>query len=111
MAPPSGTLPPPDILANYEKIVPGSAQRSLGVFESQSEHRRAMESKAQEAQIADTRRGRFFGLIIGLTAIISGSATAICGSELAGGFIGGGGVIGSSPFLCSVAMLMTGRRR
>jgi uncharacterized membrane protein len=90
----AGGLPPPELLAEYEKVVPGSAQRILDAFEKQSEHRRVMEVKAQEAQIADTRRGQIFGLIIGLTAILIGSATAIYGSELAGGFIGGGGVIG-----------------
>lgn len=53
-----------------------------------------MEVKAQEAHIADTRRGQILGLIIGLTAIVSGSLTAAFGSAWAGGFIGGGGVIG-----------------
>jgi len=107
---PGGVLPPPEILAEYDKIVPGSAARILDAFEKQSEHRRALEIKAQEAQIADTRRGQIFGLVIGLTAIISGSVTAIYGSELAGGFIGGGGVIG----LVSVFVLgryMGGRQK
>ena len=45
-------------------------------------------------QIVVTYLGQVFGLIIGLTAIISGSLTAYHGSPLAGGFIGGGGVIG-----------------
>jgi uncharacterized membrane protein len=91
---PEGILPPPEILQAYEAIVHGSAERLLDVFEKLSVHRRSLETRAQEAQIADTRRGQIFGLVIGLAAIVSGSLTAIFGSPLAGGFIGGGGVIG-----------------
>ena len=54
----------------------------------------SLETKAQEAQIADIKRGQVFGLIIGITAIVGGSLTASLGQSLAGTFIGGGGVIG-----------------
>jgi uncharacterized membrane protein len=90
----SEVLPPAAVLAEYEKTVPGSAREILDVFQKMAAHRCTLEMRAQEAQIADTRRGQFFGLIIGLVAIIAGSVTAIYGSGLAGGFIGGGGVIG-----------------
>jgi uncharacterized membrane protein len=93
-----GLLPEPQILAEFDKVVPGMAARLLAAFEKQAEHRREMEAKAQAAQIADTRRGQVFGLIIGLAALVGGSLTAVYASgtagEIAGGFIGGGGVIG-----------------
>jgi uncharacterized membrane protein len=87
-------LPSPELLREYNTIVPGAAERILAAFEQQAEHRRTMEAKDLEARIADTRRGQLYGLLIGLTAIVSGALTAIYGSALAGGFIGGGGVIG-----------------
>ena len=90
----SGILPPADLLRQYDEIVPGSAQLIINGFQKQSEHRQAIEKRALEAQIADTRRGQIFGLVIGLAAIIGGSLTAILSSEWAGAFIGGGGVIG-----------------
>lgn len=89
-----GPLPEPIVLEHLEKIVPGAGKLVIEAFAEQSRHRMTLEVKAQEAQIADTRRGQVFGLIIGMTAIISGSLTAILGSAWAGGFIGGGGVIG-----------------
>jgi uncharacterized membrane protein len=101
-----GGLPDPAILEGYEKIVHGSAARILAAFEAESAHRRKLEEIAQAAQIADTRRGQFFGLLIGLAAIISGAMTAIYGHEWAGGFIGGGGVIG----LVSVFVIGRARR-
>ena len=39
----SGPLPPPQILEKYESIVPGSADRIIGMAEKQSEHRRSIE--------------------------------------------------------------------
>jgi uncharacterized membrane protein len=87
-------LPSPADLAEYETLVPGAAARLFAAFEAQSAHRRDMEAKAQAAQITQIQRGQCYGLVIGLVAIISGSLTAIFGSGLAGGFIGGGGVIG-----------------
>jgi uncharacterized membrane protein len=88
----AGGLPDPSILARYEKLVPGSAANILAAFQAESAHRRKLEEIAQAAQIADTRRGQFFGLLIGLAAIVSGAVTAIYGHEWAGGFIGAGGV-------------------
>lgn len=37
----SGPLPPPQVLAQYESILPGSANRILSMAEKQSEHRRS----------------------------------------------------------------------
>lgn len=96
-----GPLPHPDILAGYENILPGAADRIITLAESEATHRREIEKKAVEAEIAglrdeakDTSRGQFCGLIIGLAAIFSGAYSATHGAQWAGGFIGAGGVIG-----------------
>jgi uncharacterized membrane protein len=41
----SGPLPPPEILAQYNEIVPGAAERILKMAEEQSAHRRGLEDK------------------------------------------------------------------
>ncbi len=64
-----------------------------------------MDRQALHAQIMFGYLGQIFGLIIGMTAIISGALTAYYGSEWAGGFIGGGGVIGL------VSVFVLGRRK
>jgi uncharacterized membrane protein len=95
-------------LDRIEKIAissPELAKELLKEFQAYSEHLREMDRKAIQAQIAVTYLGQVFGLIIGMTAIISGALTAYHGSQWAGGFIGGGGVIGL------VSVFVLGRRK
>ena len=96
-----GPIPPPQILAGYEKLLPGSADRILCMAEKETAHRQIMETKAIDAEIEglrneakDIKRGQICGLIIGITALLSGTYTSITGYPWAGSFIGAGGVIG-----------------
>jgi uncharacterized membrane protein len=84
---------------------PDIAKDLLKEFQAYSAHLREMDRKALQAQINVTYLGQLFGLIIGMTAIISGALTAYHGSQWAGGFIGGGGVIGL------VSVFVLGRRK
>ena len=96
------------LLDKIEKMTPTSpelASELLKEFRAHSEHLRDMDRKSIQAQIIVTYLGQVFGLIIGVTAIISGALTAYHGSEWAGGFIGGGGVIGL------VSVFVLGRRK
>lgn len=90
----SGPIPHPDILAHYNNIVPGAAERIIQMAESEKEHRHHIEKSALQADISEARLGQIFAFLIGITAIIAGAYTAVAGEPLAGGFIGGGGVIG-----------------
>ncbi len=96
-----GPIPPPSILNEYEKLLPGSADRILSMAEKETQHRHKMETKAIDAEIeglkneaSDTKRGQCFGLFIGVTAIISGAYTSVHGYPWSGTFIGAGGVAG-----------------
>ena len=96
------------LLDKIEKISTSSpeiAQALLTEFKAHSDHIREMDRKALRAQIIITYLGQVFGLIIGMTAIISGAVIASQGSQWAGGFIGGGGVIGL------VSVFVLGRRK
>ena len=48
----SGPLPPPEMLAQYEEILPGAAERILSMAERQAEHRQKMERDESEAERA-----------------------------------------------------------
>jgi uncharacterized membrane protein len=87
-------LPPPEILEHYERIRPGFADRIVVSFEKQGEHRRSLEERTLLAQFELARRGQIFGFILGLTALAGGTLAAVLGAQWAGGFIGGGGVVG-----------------
>ncbi|MBI1812727.1 hypothetical protein HY285_03410 [Candidatus Peregrinibacteria bacterium] len=41
-----------------------------------------------------SERGLVFGLIIGITAIVTGGLCAALGQQVAASFIGGGGIVG-----------------
>jgi uncharacterized membrane protein len=81
-------------------------------YRLEAEHLRLLEKKAIEADIArgkrrdqEARLGQIFGLIIGLSAIFAGSYAIQNGSELGGGLIGSGGIIGL------VAVFVLGRQK
>jgi uncharacterized membrane protein len=94
-----------DRIEKIGKSSPEIARELLNEFKKYSEHLREMDRKALQAQITITYLGQVFGLIIGITAIISGAVIAVQGSQWAGSFIGGGGVIGL------VSVFVLGRRK
>lgn len=96
----------------FAKLLPEYAKSMLDEFRIQSEHERQMdlhanrmEERALDARTRITLVGQFLGLIIGVTAIIAGTYAAVQGSQWAGAFIGGGGVIGL------VSVFVLGRRK
>ena len=48
----SGPLPPPEMLDQYEQILPGAAERLFTMVERQEEHRQALEREESEADRA-----------------------------------------------------------
>ena len=82
------------MLERYEQVVPGFANRLLLMAESETHHRHTMEKVELNADILERRTGQWLAFLIGLTALVLGSYTAIQGSEIAGSFLGTGGVVG-----------------
>jgi len=72
-----GPIPPPNIIAGYEKILPGAADRILAMAENQSKHRQEMEKKMIEAESRDSLLGIIFGFSLGIGCIIAAIIMAI----------------------------------
>lgn len=96
-----GPIPPPVILAQYDQIQSGLADRIMKMAESETAHRQSIENRAIDADIVfkgkeytERRIGQFLGFCIGTAAIFCGSYTAIHGQPLVGGLFGTGGVLG-----------------
>jgi len=94
------------------ELLPEFANQGLQLLDVQSNHDREMElarlkiqERERDVQNTALLRGQIYGFIVGMTAIISGAVTASMGSQWAGGFIGGGGVIGL------VSVFVLGRRK
>ena len=69
----AGPLPPPEMLAEYDAVLPGGADRIVSMAEDQSAHRRRMES-----------RGQMFGFVLALVAILGGIGLILDGKSTAG---------------------------
>ncbi len=97
----SGPMPPPEYLARYEQICPGSADRMLAMAEKEAGHRRTTETTIVSAQInhhhkqfSEARLGQICALIITLAALGAGVYTASQGHEVTGSILGVGGIGG-----------------
>lgn len=89
----SGPIPHPQILSEYERIVPGSAAKILDMAVSQSEHRKSLEIKVISTNINNSKLGLWFGLIIGLAGICAGTILSLHDKQIAGSVIGGGALV------------------
>lgn len=99
-----GPLPAPEIIEQYERVLPGSAERLLRMVEQEGEHRRALESRQLRSQIMETHIGQWMAFMIGMFTIAAGAYTAMHGAEWPGAVMGSGGVIGL------VAVFIYGRK-
>lgn len=96
-----GPIPPPGVLAEYNQVLPGAANRIIAMAEKEAAHRHEMDKSLLQAQIngmkyeaSDTKRGQVFGFLIGLAALFVGGACAYMRQEIAASFIGAGGIVG-----------------
>ena len=60
----SESLPPPDVLAVYEEMHPGTFEKLLGLLDVEQKHRHAMDKVYAEMQARVGKMGRLFGFFI-----------------------------------------------
>jgi len=77
-------LPPPDMLAAYERILPGAAKRIFDRMERQADHRQWAEKVKLEADIMAQKKGQYFAFIMGLIGLIGGFGLIWIGSSAIG---------------------------
>lgn len=65
----AGPLPPPEILQQYNEILPGAAERVFSLTEKQAAHRMNLENSIVQAQIRESSRGQTFALIIAVLGL------------------------------------------
>jgi len=103
------------MLARYEQIHPGTAERIIQRFELESEHRHALERQVvqsqidrQEAEVVEIRRGQWFAFILGGIGLLVGGAVAGFSQTKAGAYAGG--AIGGVTLVGLVTAFIAGRR-
>ncbi len=75
----SGPIPHPGLLAKYEELQTGLAERIITMAEEQSKHRREMEARQLDANIKhldnhdkSISKGQLFAFILGLITVLGG---------------------------------------
>lgn len=84
-----GPLPHPSILEEYDRILPGAAERILTMAEIQSSHRQKLEERALKTESRNSLLGIICGGIIGLCGIILAGICIYSGKEWGGIGLGG----------------------
>ena len=64
-----GPLPPPILYGEYDKILPGSAERIMLLTEREQAHRHKWESEVLGVQGGEIKRGQWLGFLLGAAAI------------------------------------------
>jgi len=88
----AGPLPPPELMAEYDQLLPGSADRIITMAENQARHRHALEKMSIEAGIGDSKKGLWFGFLIGLAAIAGGVICVLFDHPVSGTALGMGSI-------------------
>jgi len=101
----AGPIPHPAILEQYDRVVPGSAERILAMAERQSAHRIELEGCVIRSDIRKSERGQWFGLIVALSGLAAAVALGIAGHGVAGG------IIGSVDLVALVGIFVYGRKQ
>jgi uncharacterized membrane protein len=75
----TGPLPPPAALEQFERVIPGGAERILRMAEQEQAHRIGQENKGLTAEIDDSRRGQWLGGIVAFSAITGAAINSVFG--------------------------------
>ncbi len=77
-----GPLPLPSILAGYNSIVPGAAERIIAIAENEAAHQREMERFVLEQKFKQAKHGQVFALTIAVVALATSGFLGFTGHEL-----------------------------
>jgi len=87
-----GPLPKPEILQEFDNIVPGAAERIIVMAEEQAAHRQKLEYIVVKSGSRDSLLGLICGFIIGIVTIGCGTYCIQAGQPAAGTILGGTGL-------------------
>ena len=79
-----GPIPPPSMLAGYEDILPGAADRIFAMAENQQVHRHELENKAMKANTEAEKRGTYAGAFIATLVILCSTVLIAMGKSAEG---------------------------
>lgn len=72
------------MLAQYEQVFAGCAERLVKMAENQAEHRQGLERHVVHRNASNERLGQVFAFILGLVAIVGGIYLIATGNDVQG---------------------------
>ncbi len=82
-----GPIPPPQMLAEYERVHPGLAKRIVDAWDDQARHRKQLEAQMTGGAEARMNRSQVFALAVALAGLLVAGAVGIWGSWVAASVI------------------------
>ena len=82
-----GPLPPPEVLKEYQSVLPGSPDRFLSLVENEQKHTHSNENVIIKNQILQNWAGLIIGAIIVILFFIGAYKLAVMGHETVAGII------------------------
>lgn len=79
----AGPLPTPDVLAGYEAVSEGAADRIIAMAEVEQRQRHENTARTLEAAIVLARRGQIAGVVLGLAGFAAATALGVYGQPWA----------------------------
>ncbi len=80
----SAPIPPPQIVAGWEQVLTGSADRILSLTENQSKHRQGLEDRVVDSNIKNEGRGQLLAFIFCIIVVLSGTFLIYSGKSAEG---------------------------
>ena len=93
------------MLAEYDSVNDGLADRIVAMAESQQKHRQLLENRSIEAAIKTESRGQHYALIVSLLIIAGALYLIDSGKEISGSILAGGTLTGLAY------IFITGRKK
>jgi uncharacterized membrane protein len=90
----SGPLPAPQVLAEYERVLPGLAERIVKMAETQMVHRQGLEAKHLDGESRRANRGQYFGLAVALGGFLLSGFCVAYGAVVAAAVIASVDLVG-----------------
>lgn len=76
-----GPLPPPEMLAAYDEVKPGTADRLITLLELQTNHRIDIEKTVIYGSVRRADRGLVWGGVVALTGMLASAGLGFSGHE------------------------------
>ncbi|MBI3249239.1 MAG: DUF2335 domain-containing protein [Deltaproteobacteria bacterium] len=90
----SSPIPPPAILEEYDRVIPGAAERILKMAEADVQYQRDITFAALNSEVAEKKRGQVLGFLIGNLALVVTGAALYLGYPDVASILGGTTLVG-----------------